>query len=360
MGFASSRPAPLILCICLFLAACGDTRKVTLNGQVRDAYTKEPIEGAQVIIAKQAGVPTNQDGRYTTQAWQPNDTAVIKATGYETATIDLAQRPELKKSQVLTHTLHAELRPNTLSGVIKDAFTDAPIQGAVVMAGDNLRATTDASGRYDLSGVDEAVTLMVTAAEHEQRRVDVRHETEKNIALRPTTLTGEVTDEATNKPIAGVTIVLGEGNTTTDAHGRFTFKNIPPDGELVFTHEGYEEIRMPLTRATTLDVVMRRNVVEGVVRDATGSAVLSGTVVIATDNASGTVVASVRTDNDGRFRLQNVPDGATIKALRPGYRRGETRVADGALKDELKLQPFDAKAIYVKANVAAARDNMAP
>ncbi|MDQ5853050.1 MAG: carboxypeptidase regulatory-like domain-containing protein, partial [Chloroflexota bacterium] len=254
--------------------------------------------------------------------------------------------------------LKAALRPTILSGTIRDAYTDQPIEGALVKASETISATTDASGRYELEGVPEAYQISVSAPGHEETRADIRRTTEQNIALRPTILRGMVTDAYSSKPVAGVDVTLGESRATTDAEGHFTLEDTPPDGELIFAREGYDEVRMPLERTTTLDVVMRPNVLEGVVRDAVSGAVLSDTLVIATPTYTGTAVASARTDRDGRYRLEHVPEGAFLKALHPGYRRGEVEVTAGGLTDDLKLQPFAARAIYVKANVAQSRDNV--
>lgn len=358
MRLASPRRLPLFVCIALILVACGDTRKVTLTGLIRDAYTEKPIEGALVKIGKQPAVPTNKDGRYTTQNWSAKEVASIEATGYESATIELAQRPELRKSQALTLTLDAALRPNTLSGIVKDAYSDGPLAGAIVKVSDKITDTTDSGGRYELSGVPEAFQITVAATDHEETRADIRRSTQQNVALRPTTLVGEVTDKFSNQPVEGVIVVLGDVRAATDKSGRFTLKNIPPDGDLVFTREGYEQVKMALDKTTTMDVVMRPNLLQGIVRDAASSAVLSDTVVVATDTYSGTVLASVRTDKDGRFRLKDMPEGVFIKALHPGYRRGEVQATGGALKDDIKLQPFNAKALYVKTSVAASRKNV--
>ncbi len=358
MRFAVARRGPLMICLALLLAACGNSPKVTLTGQVRNAYTNQLIEGAQVTIGKQPGVATDANGRWATQSWNVKDKAVLQASGYQSATLNLAERPELKKPQALTLTLETSLRPNTLTGTIRDAFSSQPIAGAVVKATDKVTTTTDAGGHYELSGVPEAYQIAVSAPDHEETRSDIRRSTEQDVTLRPTTLTGEVTDAYSSKPVPGVKVVLGDAGATTDVQGRFTLKEIPPDGTLVFSRDGYDEAKMPLDRTTTLDVVLRPNALEGVVRDAQSGTVLSNTAVIATDSYTGTVLADVRTDKDGRYHLEHMPQGVYLKALHPGYRRGEAQVTAGALKDDIKLEPFNAKALYVKANVAASHKSV--
>jgi hypothetical protein len=268
------------------------------------------------------------------------DDAVLQATGYESATLNLAARPELKTSQALTLTLDAALRPNTLTGTVRDAFSNRPIAGAVVKATDTITTTTDSNGHYELGGVPEAYQIAVAAPEHEVTRREIRRSKEQDVALRPTTLSGQAIDTYSSKPLASVKVVLGELRVTTDAEGRFTLKNIPPDGQIVFSHDGYDEISMPLDRTTTVDVAMRPNVLEGVVHDARSGAVLAGAEVIASQTPTGTPIATGRTDKDGHYRLEHMPEGAYLKVLHPGYRPGEVQVPAGSLKDDIKLEPL--------------------
>lgn len=104
MRLAAVRRDLLIICLGLLLAACVNSPKVTLTGQVRDAYTNKPVEGAQVTIGKESGIATDAQGRWATQHWSMSDKALLQATGYESASLNLATWPALKKSQALTLT----------------------------------------------------------------------------------------------------------------------------------------------------------------------------------------------------------------------------------------------------------------
>jgi hypothetical protein len=358
MPFGTPRRGPLFLLIAVILTACNTTPKTTLTGQIVDTYTKQPIEGALVTIGEQAGVPTNADGRYATQAWQPSNTAIIQASGYQSSTIELKERPELAASKALTLTLDAALRPNTLSGTIRDEYTNNPLTGAVVSATGTISATTDDEGRYVLEEVPETFQITVTAPDHEQTRVDINRTVEQDVALRPTTLQGMVVDAYTSKPLPSVEVTIGDSHAATDGEGRFTLKDIPPDGELVFSLANYAEVRMPLERTTTLDIVMRPDVIEGVVVDVTSGTVLSNTTVIASETITGTALANVRTDAEGRYRLVDMPENVYLKALHPGYRRADGEARAGATEVELKLDPMAAKAIYLKASNAKNRENV--
>src|SRR5262249_44452326 len=57
---------------------------------------------------------------------------------------------------------------------------------------------------------------------------------DSNANLPPGTLTGNVTDSATNNPIQGATVSFAGGSTTTDASGNYSFSNVAP-GEVLVT-----------------------------------------------------------------------------------------------------------------------------
>jgi hypothetical protein len=209
-----------------------------------------------------------------------------------------------------------------------------------------------------LEGVPETFEIAVSAPEYADAVAEVARTTEYDIAMRPTTLRGMVTDSYTNQPVADVSVTLGESTARTDATGQFVLKDIPPDGALVFEREGYDQLQMPLDRGTTIDVVMRPSILEGVVRDAATGAPLSDTLVLATETVTGTALASVRTDAEGRYRLENLPPEVYLKALLPGYERGEEHVISGQLPDDIRLEPLVAKALYLKSSNALSRDSV--
>ena len=64
-----------------------------------------------------------------------------------------------------------------------------------------------------------------------------------------------------------------------------------------------------------------------------------------------TTSASTRTDAHGRFRLPAAPDGSTLVALLPGYRRAHASIQPGE-SATLRLEPFTARAIYLPTGVA--------
>ncbi|MDP9315372.1 MAG: carboxypeptidase-like regulatory domain-containing protein, partial [Chloroflexota bacterium] len=143
------RRVPFLILALVALAACG-APKVALNGRVIDAYTNQPVKNASLTFGKQKPIQTTEDGSYTTSDWSSKDTVVVEAPGYEAATVNLAEKPELAATEATTVTLETTLRPNVLQGTIKDAFTGAPVANAQVMVSEVISATTTADGSYTL------------------------------------------------------------------------------------------------------------------------------------------------------------------------------------------------------------------
>jgi hypothetical protein len=352
MLVSTVRRVPLLIIALLLLVACGAS-KVTINGRVLDAYTNQPVKEASLTFGKNGPVKTDANGKYTTDAWNAKDTLSINAPGYETTTINLAEKPELAKTEPTTPTLDVTIRPNTLSGVVKDVYTNQPVANALIKASDTISATTDATGAYTLQNVPETFQIAVNASDYVETRADISRKTSHELVLRPSVLRGVVKDTYSGKPVAGVTVKAGDATATTGDDGTYELKDVREGAEVSFSGAGYDEARQPMPQATSLDVTLRPNVITGTVLDGADGKPLAQATVIASPTITGTAVAFTRTDAKGTYKLENVPEGAYIRALLPGYRRGETQVKEGGLSPEIKLEKFEAKALYVKANVAS-------
>ncbi|HEX6288838.1 MAG TPA: putative glycoside hydrolase [Herpetosiphonaceae bacterium] len=352
MFVSTVRRVPLLMIALLVLVACG-TNKVTINGRVIDAYTNQPVKDAALTFGKNGPVKTDAEGRYTTTAWSAKESVSIEAPGYETTSINLAEKPELAKTEPTTATLDVTIRPNTLRGVVKDAYTDQPVANALVQATETISATTDANGAYTLQSLPETFQIAVQAPDYVETRADISRKTTHELTLRPSVLRGIVKDTYSGQPVTGATVKAGDISATTGSDGAYELKDVREDAEVVFTADGYDEVKQPMPQATSLDVALRPNVITGTVVDSKDGKPLAQATVIATPTITGTAVAVTRTDAKGNYKLEDVPEGAYIRALLPGYRRGETQVKEGGLSPEIKLERFEAKALYLKANVAS-------
>lgn len=136
-------------------------------------------------------------------------------------------------------------------------------------------------------------------------------------------LTGQVTDELTKQPVAGASVHLSwpgeaahEVKTDENGHYRAGFST----GPLSITVEargfqpttGVFAADDPLVREFPLDIVLRPYVVSGVVKDDSSQQPVVSATLTAGD-------ASTQTAGDGRFTLERVQPGTTLRAEAGGY-----------------------------------------
>src|SRR4051812_48929360 len=263
------RRLPLVafaIALAALLAACGGP-EIPLNGTIVDAYTGKPVPAATINLGG-AQLSTDAGGKYQVTQWSEKDTLQIAANGYEPISIVLAQQPQLAKPTPPAMTLDAKLRPNTITGAITDAYSGRPLAGALVKASAALSATTAADGRYTLVGVPESFTLTISAPEHEPVSQSLKQSVAFDIALRPNTLAGVVTDRYSNQPVAGATVKVGDTlSANTGADGKYRLTGVPANATVQFNADGYAGLTQPLEKMITLDAVLRPDVLKGTLVD---------------------------------------------------------------------------------------------
>jgi hypothetical protein len=340
--------------LAVLLSACGGP-DVPLNGTVFDEYTGQPLPAATLNLGG-TQLTTDASGKYQIASWNQRDTLEIAANGYEPITVNLADKPELASPTPPAVTLDWRLRPNTVGGVVTDAYTGQPVAGALVKATDALSATTAADGRYLIAGVPENFGLTVEAKDYEPVSQNLKKTIGFDTTLRPTVLSGKVTDRYTSQPVAGAVVKIGDAlSVTTGADGTYRLENVPKDATVEINADGYAALTQPVEKTTLVDAVLRPDVLKGRLIDASTGAPIKNATVIAAPNLQSDAVAFKRIDNsaDGSFRLDGLPEQGVVQVLAPGYLKSVIEIKAGSVPSEIKLQPFQAKALYVTAAVAA-------
>lgn len=351
------RRAPFV-CVCLalaaLLAACGGP-DIPLNGTVLDAYTGKPVSAATLDLGG-TQLTTDASGKYQIASWSQRDTLKIAASGYEPLSISLADKSELVKPTPPAVTLDWQLRPNTVAGLVTDAYTGKPLAGALVKASETLSATTTADGRYLLAGVPESFTLSVSAKDYEAVSQSLKKTIGFDAALHPTVLAGTVTDRYSGQPVAGATVKIGDKlSVTTGPDGKYRAEGVPRDATVEISADGYAALTQPVEKMTTIDAVLRPDVLTGKLVDGKTGAPIPNATVIAIPNPDSDAVAATRLENsaDGSFKLDGLPEQGAIEVLAPGYRKAVIEIKPGSVPSEIKLEPFTTKALYVTAAVAS-------
>jgi hypothetical protein len=384
----------------VMLAACGGWNTVVLEGTVTDTYSGEPVEAAEVRIDDTSLSP-DTEGVYHTSDWNAESRLHISAPGYETLSLTLDEtwaesesgpvQAELAETGIVTLTLDTELRPTTLEGVVTEAHEDEPLAGATVLAvvdeeaaadapepadeGESeaaaaggpdvaeaaeseavLETTTDDEGRYSLVGLPESYTLVISATDHAPLQTELERTTTYNAALRPNTFGGVVTDKYSNEPLEGASVTVGDISTRTDEDGEYLLTDVPEEvEEIEIRASGYASFTQSINPPESIDAALRPDVLESALVDQESGEGVAFATVIATETMTSTAVASVRIDNskDGSFTLEGLPESGYLQVLAPGYRKAVMEITPGNIPSEIALEPFYARALYIKTTTAA-------
>ncbi len=305
----------------------------TLAGQITDSLTGLPISGATVVVTDSSNVvhtvSTDGSGNYgVTNIPTGSANVTASKTGYATAT----STPIIVSGP---NTQNEALTPNILTGVVRDASTALPINGATVIVVDSANVTntifTGANGFYGVTNI-AAGGATVTASKtgyssaSASPTIVVGNNTQ-DLNLTANTLVGQVTDSLTGLPISGATVVVTDSSNvvhtvSTDGSGNYGVTNIPTGSASVSASKtGYATATStPIIAAgpNTQDEQLTPNILTGIVRDASTALPISGATVIVIDNAN--VTNTITTSANGSYGVTNIAaGGATVTASKTGY-----------------------------------------
>ena len=226
---------------------------------------------------------------------------------------------------------------------VTDAYTGAALPNtAIVVNGQTL--LTDDLGQVRLPARDRALPVDVARDGYAPiaAALPTADDGARAISLRPTTLRGTITDAATGQPIPNVAVsLIAEGSTgqtvASGVDGSFLLADVPPDARVHLDGGDYGVVDEPVGPRTDVAYQMKRSVVTGVVRDASGTPI-QGAIVTA---GGANTVSGV----DGSYRLTGVPDGAEVLVAASGYSDLRLPLTPERVLDAA-LEPVLIKGIY--------------
>ncbi len=253
--------------------------------------------------------------------------------------------------------------------VVTDAYSGNPVAGAEITVvslacADSVcqpaettargvigrKFSTNARGEVHARLLSERVAVVASQREYDARQLELPWPPTEpaTLSLRPTWVTGRIT--ALGQPLANARVQVAvpgkepEGSTTTDADGRYRITGVPDGAGLIVDAPSVSRRPHPIEHHSAFDLTLRPDVVTGVVRDPQGRSTAGVTV------AAGSAVT--QTDANGAYRLEGVDDGATLVVKGIGY-LPQTLPLGANLMQDVTLQPFIAKGLYIQAPVAA-------
>jgi hypothetical protein len=296
----------------------GTTGTGSVSGTVVDAQTNAPLSGVTVTTPS-GSATTDTSGGYTISGVSAGNLSLSASiSGYAvfSATVSVSQNSTTTENFALT----ALSNTGTVTGVITDSISNAPLANvAVTYSGGS--ATTDATGAFTLANIPAGTqNLLASLSGYNNVSFNVtvvaQQTISQNFSLSPVPTTGSisgvVTDSASNAPLANATVSFAGGSTTTASDGSYTLLSVPSGSQaLTVSLSGYNNsaANVPVTAGQNstqnfaLAVAPTSGSVSGHVTDSANSSPLVGATVA----YSG---GSTTTDATGAYSLSNLAPGA--------------------------------------------------
>ena len=250
-------PATLVLASILTLRFASAPE---VSVRITDRYTGQQISGAELIV--DGGVlSTGLDGSHTVELLGETAPVTVEAPGYESLTTTL-ERSGPADWQVA-------LRPTVLRGRLSDAVTESGIPGATVAVvapdGTEQVAATDRDGRFAFEWVPEGATVRFSSSDHGVAEVPVGESTEIDLELRPSFVSGKVTDEA-GAPLAGARVAAANGSAEsfTGPDGTFRLTGGTDVGEVLISAPGFAEQTRVVGESRNVAVALEGEMIKAV------------------------------------------------------------------------------------------------
>lgn len=238
-----------IVAVLLTWLLSGDDPSSGVRGIVRDAYSGEPISGAN-IATQHATATTNDDGEFVVSD--------------EAATVVTVTREDYASAEVPVAgpnaTLNVSLTPTTVRGTVEhsksgDALPDIEIV-ATLPDGQERRTTSDDEGNWELPGVTAGTTIIARVEGQVVATVVLAPDADLALKIRPDALTGTVRS-ADGTVIPGAVVQVGDLTTTTNSDGTYRLIAVPEKGTIEVRKPGFHvatgEIPSSLTFNASLE-----------------------------------------------------------------------------------------------------------
>jgi hypothetical protein len=149
-------------------------------------------------------------------------------------------------------------------------------------------------------------------------------------------LSGVVKDAYTGKPVAGASVSTANATVTTNDSGAFSMDDSTAT-MLTVSRDNYASTQVAVTPASSkIEVALRPTTISGIIKDKKSGDPMPGLTVVVT--ASGGQSVSAVTDQDGKYVLENVPDGGTLTVQLDGATVATSTIGNDA-KLDFEIRP---------------------
>lgn len=223
-----------------------------VSGVVRDAETSVPLPNAQVVLGDKTAV-SNAQGFFEARGVSNNAPIAANVLGYLPVTTTFTGQTELDLA----------LAPNSVVVNVKDKSTNQPLANALIQV-DTQRAAVGADGNATLRRVKPGSAIRVSALGYETASNVYTGAEITLVALRPNVLEGTIADAATNQPISGTLVYLGDTIIATNAQGKYRLEDVPAKATISLKAPGYQKTLVDVSGVAKRDVKLAPFSVKGI------------------------------------------------------------------------------------------------
>jgi len=200
-----------------------------LSGKVQEKGTNNPVPGVLVEIGNKKD-STDQSGNYKIDSLTTGSFIVTaNAEGVASYSHDITINSGDNSFDISLEAKNDNI--GSLSGIVYESGSGLPIAQAIVEI-DNKKDTTGQDGKFLFDQIDTgSYIISVSAINYDQSNQPVTIVKGQNnfnvILVAIGNISGTVTEEGTNKKLAGVEVQINDKTSTTDQDGIYKLPNIP-------------------------------------------------------------------------------------------------------------------------------------
>jgi hypothetical protein len=217
----------------------------SLHGMIVDSATGLPIAGVRVWSGR-ANTASSPDGSFALGSVKPPEMLAFDAPGYRAQTVRVstpfeAVTPKLEPIGVEINAVDAD------SGQPVSAMLDAATPSTSIGPGMIKVAPVRANQKFNLTAEGYIPTETYYSGQDLLR-----------VPMLPK-LTGQVTDAASGKSVAGARVSIGSLTLQTDSDGGFALQRRPAEGVLQVLAPGFRRAQIDMSQRIGLDVQLQPN-----------------------------------------------------------------------------------------------------
>jgi hypothetical protein len=342
-------------------------RPTHLTGVVVDAWTAQPLVGAEVLAGGRLAT-TDATGRFALPRLVPPLEVAIGPPGY----LGWSSVITGYQSLPLEADWQVALTPNTVIGAVQAVDTGEPLSAVAISLSDQA-VMTDDSGHFQLHRVRPGDSLQISPPDvFLPVQVTYSSQADLAVAVQPRRLVVTARDGLMGVLLPGTVAYAAGISHTLTADGAH-LSRIAPGTSLRFIREGYLTTEVIYQGEEQLEVTMRPYAMQGVVRDGDTGQPVPGAIVYAEDQI-------LDADDAGFYRIPELASHSQITIKAPGFHKatlslqaGTTSLPSldvratpcaqdpptpGPLCLDLALTPFGARGLYIPFGLLSQPDTM--